>query len=57
MKVRIDIGDGAGVQVFEAETETELIAKLVIAQENATRKIRDLNRRLRAVIQMRRASR
>jgi hypothetical protein len=30
------------VQVFEASTEAELLDKLVTAQENATRKIRDL---------------
>lgn len=39
----IDIGDGAGVQVFSAPTKDELLAKLVEAQENATRKIRELS--------------
>jgi hypothetical protein len=39
----IDIGDGAGVQVFSAPTKDELLAKLIEAQENATRKIRELS--------------
>ena len=40
---RIDLGDGSGVQVFQAESMEELIDKLVTAQENATKKIRELN--------------
>jgi hypothetical protein len=40
----IDLGDGSGVQVFEADTAEDLIDKLAKAQENATRKIRELNR-------------
>lgn len=38
----IDLGDGSGVQVFEGATPEELIEKLAKAQENATRKIREL---------------
>jgi hypothetical protein len=38
----IDLGDGSGTQVFEAPTPEELIEKLATAQENATRKIREL---------------
>jgi hypothetical protein len=37
----IDLGDGSGVQVFEAPTLEELVDKLAKAQENATRKIRE----------------
>jgi hypothetical protein len=37
----IDLGDGSGVQVFEAPTMEELIDKLAEAQKNATRKIRE----------------
>ncbi len=37
---RIDLGDGAGVQVFQAPSLEELVDKLVVAQENATKKIR-----------------
>ena len=44
---QIDLGDGSGVQVFEAATETELIDKLTTAQTNATRKIRQLNQQLK----------
>lgn len=43
----IDLGDGSGVQVFEAETAEALIDKLTEAQRNATAKIRDLSRRAR----------
>lgn len=42
---RIDLGDGGGVQVFEADTQDELVDKLVEAQRNATAKIRELNRK------------
>jgi hypothetical protein len=44
----IDLGDGSGKQVFEADTPEELIDKLTKAQENATRKIRQLNRQVKA---------
>jgi hypothetical protein len=37
----IDLGDGAGVQVFEGKTMEELVDKLAKAQEHATRKIRE----------------
>lgn len=39
-RATIDLGDGSGVQVFEADTQEELNEKLVEAQINATRKIR-----------------
>lgn len=39
----IDVGDGAGVQLFEGATLEELVDKLATAQENATRKIRELS--------------
>lgn len=38
----IDLGDGSGVQVFEAPSVEELVDKLAVAQANATRKIREL---------------
>lgn len=44
----IDLGDGSGVQVFEGigstieEARTDQVAKLLEAQKNATRKIREL---------------
>lgn len=37
----IDLGDGAGVQVFRGKSYDELIDNLAKAQENATRKIRE----------------
>lgn len=40
---RIDLGDGAGVQVFQATSMEELVDKLVQAQEHATRKIREMS--------------
>jgi hypothetical protein len=40
----IDLGDGSGTQKFEADTEAELIDKLVEAQTNATKEIRKLQR-------------
>jgi len=45
----IDLGDGSGVQVFEAPSPEELIEKLAIAQEHATRKIRELAAAAKAV--------
>lgn len=44
----IDLGDGAGVQVFEGASLEELVDKLAKAQENATRKIREQNAALKA---------
>jgi hypothetical protein len=47
----IDLGDGAGIQVFEGRGPTELEAmvdlnnRLVVAQENATRTIREFQRK------------
>jgi hypothetical protein len=43
----IDLGDGSGKQVFEGETKDELIDALSTAQLNATKKIRELNRRVK----------
>lgn len=39
----IDLGDGSGKQVFKAESYEALVDKLVDAQANATRKIRELS--------------
>ena len=41
----IDLKDGSGVQHFEAESWEGLVDKLATAQENATRKIRELSTR------------
>lgn len=47
----IDLGDGSGVQVFEgvganeAEARADQVAKLLEAQKNATKKIRELSHR------------
>jgi hypothetical protein len=38
---RVDLGDGAGVQVFRGKTQQEVINKLLEAQKNATLKIRE----------------
>lgn len=43
----IDLGDGSGKQVFEADSAEALIDKLTEAQENATRKIRQQQFELR----------
>lgn len=43
----IDLKDGSGVQVFEADTAEGLIDKLAQAQEHATRKIREQNKQLK----------
>jgi hypothetical protein len=43
----IDLGDGSGKQVFEADTPDGLLDKLAEAQTNATRKIRELTTELR----------
>lgn len=44
----IDLGDGAGKQVFKGRTAEELIDNLVKAQTNATLKIREQQVKLRA---------
>lgn len=44
----IDLADGSGVQVFEADTADDLIEKLTQAQFNATKKIRELSRKGRS---------
>lgn len=49
IKVIIKGEDGAGDQVFEAETQEGLVEKLKIAQENATRKIREQAQQLEEV--------
>jgi hypothetical protein len=41
----IDLGDGSGKQVFEAESIESLVDKLAQAQEHATRKIRELSQK------------
>ena len=43
---RIDLGDGSGIQVFQGSTLEELTDKLVEAQMNATKKIREQQKRL-----------
>lgn len=43
----IDLGDGSGVQVFEADTLEGLVDKLSAAQSHATRKIRELNQEVK----------
>lgn len=43
----IDLKDGSGVQHFEAESWEGLVDKLAQAQENATRKIRELSTKTR----------
>lgn len=45
----IDLGDGSGVQVFEAPTLEELVEKLATAQVNATKKIRELSSKIKEV--------
>lgn len=43
----IDLGDGAGVQIFQGKTMEELVDKLATAQEHASRKIREQQAQLR----------
>lgn len=43
----IDLGDGSGVQVFEGDTLEELVDKLADAQKHATKKIRELNAKVK----------
>lgn len=45
----IDLGDGSGTQIFRADSEKALRRKLVDAQTNATRKIREQEARLKAI--------
>lgn len=45
----IDLGDGSGVQVFTATSVDELLDKLATAQAHATKKIRELNNRIKAI--------
>ncbi len=49
----IDLGDGAGKEVFEAPTMEELLDKIVEAKAHATRKIREQQAKLREVEQTR----
>lgn len=39
----IDLGDGSGAEVFRGKTLEELVDKLAVAKENASRKIRELS--------------
>jgi hypothetical protein len=55
MRLVIDTRDGAGVQVFQAASKDEMIMKLATAQEHATRKIRDLSKRLKILLKAREA--
>lgn len=50
-KAHLDMEDGSGIQVFEGATEKEVIDKLLVAQANATQKIREQNRALRGSVQ------
>lgn len=45
----IDLEDGSGKQVFQADTVDELLDKLTDAQKHATKKIRDQEKRLKVV--------
>jgi hypothetical protein len=38
-EARIDLRDGSGIQVFKGKTRKKVIAAIIKAQENATRKI------------------
>lgn len=49
-QITIDLEDGSGVQVFEADTKDELVQKLAEAQKNATRKIRELSKQAPPVV-------
>jgi hypothetical protein len=49
-KRTIDLGDGSGVQVFEADSADALLDKLADAQLNATRKIRELTKHVPAQV-------
>jgi hypothetical protein len=51
----IDLGDGAGKQVFEADNVDGLVDKLVKAQEHATKKIREQAEQLRIEEEQRKA--
>jgi 16S rRNA G966 N2-methylase RsmD len=46
---RIDLQDGSGVQVFEAESPEQLVDILVESQRHATKKIREQSRRIKAL--------
>jgi hypothetical protein len=48
----IDLGDGSGAQVFRGNTLEELVDNLAKAQENATRKIRELSSAQKAAIKV-----
>jgi hypothetical protein len=43
----IDLGDGSGKQRFEGNTQAELVDALAQAQTHATRKIRELNKKIK----------
>lgn len=46
-RATIDLGDGSGVQIFEADSPEALTEKLIEAQTNATKKIREQAARLK----------
>ncbi len=43
----IDLGDGSGVEIFEAESVEALVDKLADAKLNATKKIRELSQKIK----------
>lgn len=47
----VDLGDGSGVQRFEADSQEALIDKFVEAQVNATRKIQQLARERKTLVE------
>jgi hypothetical protein len=49
VRIEIDLGEGAGREVFEAETAEALIEKMAEAKKHATLKIRELNQKLKSV--------
>lgn len=51
LKATLDLGTGAGPEVFTATDYTELSRKLLVAKVNASRKIRDLNRELKLKVE------
>src|SRR5215469_17335862 len=47
----IDLKDGSGPQKFEGDTWEQLVDKLAVAQENATRKIQQLSRERKSYLE------
>ena len=52
----IDLGDGAGKEVFEAPTIEELLDKIVTAKANATKKIREQEARLKELTEQKKVN-